>query len=54
MMYDAEVFAGRFRLQLIMLEMFVLIGLSGLFHAHIVHEIAVAKITAEFYRISNC
>ena len=50
MMYDDEVFAGRFRLQLIMLEVCELIGLSGLFYAHVVHEIAVAKITTEFYQ----
>ena len=53
MMYDDEVFAGRYRFQLIMLEMCVLIGLSRLFNAHIVYEIAIAKITAEFYRISH-
>ena len=53
MMYDDAVFADRFRFQLIMLEMVVLIGLSRLFHAHIVYEITTAKITAEFNRISN-
>ena len=53
MVHDDEVFADRFRFQLIMLEMLVLIGLSRLFHAHIANEIAIAKITAEFYRIYN-
>ena len=39
-MYDDEVFADRFRLQLTIVEMQ---GLSGHFHAHIVYEIAVAQ-----------
>ena len=42
-MYDDEVFADRFRLQLTIVEMCVLTGLSGHFHAHIVYEIAVAQ-----------
>ena len=53
-MYDDEVFADRFRFQLLMLEMRLLIGLSRLLHAHIVLEIAIAKITAELFRISRC
>ena len=51
-MYGNEVFADRFRLQLTMIG--VLIGLFRIFLAHIVYEIAIAKINAEFCRISHC
>ena len=51
-MYDDEVFADRFRFQLTTFEMCVLIGLSRPYHAHIVQELATAKITAEFPRNS--
>ena len=47
-MYDNEVFADRFRLQLTIIEMCVLIGLYQLFHTQIVYEIAMTKITEEF------
>ena len=42
-MHDDEVFADRFRYQLTMFEIGVLLWLSRLHGAHIVYEIAVAK-----------
>ena len=54
MMYDDDVLTDRFRFQLSMLEMCVLIDLCRLFHADVVYEIAIAKITSEFYCISHC
>ena len=42
-MYDDEEFADRFRFQLIMFEMCVLIVLCRLFHAHVIYEIANFK-----------
>ena len=53
-MYDDEVFADRFRFQMIIFEMCIPIGLSRPFHAHIVYEIAIAQVTAEICRISHC
>ena len=53
-MYDDDVFADRFRYQLTMLEIRLLVRLSRLLHAHIVYEIAAAEITAEICRISHC
>ena len=44
-MYDDEDFADRFRFQFTMFEMRILIGLSRLFHDHIVYEIVISKIT---------
>ena len=46
-MCDDEVFAGRFRYQLTMFEIQLLVRLSRLAHDHIVYEIAVVKIRAE-------
>ena len=51
--YDDEVFADRFRYQMNMVHMRVLIRLSGLVHAHIAYEIAVSKITADICPISH-
>ena len=47
-------FADRFRYQLSMFEIRVLIRLSRLLHAHIAYEMAAVKITAEIYWISHC
>ena len=47
-MYDAVVFADRFRYQLTVLGIPVLIGLSRLLHDHIAYEIDTAKIVAKF------
>ena len=44
-MYDAEVFAGRFRYQMTMFEMLILITLYRLLHGHIAYEIVLQKIT---------
>ena len=52
-MYDDYIFADRFCYQLTMYEIRLFVGLSGLFHAHIAYELAVAKMTAEIYRISH-
>ena len=52
-MYDEQDFAGRFRLQLAMIGMLVLIGLSRLVHTRVAYEIAIAKIIAEICRISH-
>ena len=46
MMHDDDVFAGRFRFQLTMFEVRILIGLSRLLHAHIAYEIVISKITS--------
>ena len=53
-MYDDVLFADRFRYQLTMFGIRLLIGLSRLHHAHIAYEIDTAKITAAFIRISYC
>ena len=42
-MYDDEIFADRFRYQLAMLEIPLLVRLSRLLHAHIAYEVAVPK-----------
>ena len=52
--YDNAVFAIRFRYQLTMFGIRVLIWLSRFFHAHIVYVIDTDKIIAAFFRISNC
>ena len=49
-MCDDDIFVDRSRRQLTMFEIRVLVGLSRLLHAHITHEIAVAKITARICR----
>ena len=51
-MYDDAVFADRFRYQLTMFGIRVLIALSRILHDHITHEIYTSKITAAFFRIS--
>ena len=53
-MYDDAVSAYRFRYQLTMFGIPVLIGLSRLHHAYIAHETHTVKIIAAFFRISNC
>ena len=53
-MYDDAVFAGRFRYQLTMFGIRILIGLSRHPHGHIAYEIDVAKIIAAFCWISHC
>ena len=53
MIYDDAVFADRFRYQLTMSGISVLIGLFRLIHTHIACEIDTAKITDEIFRISN-
>ena len=53
-MYDVAVFADRFRYQLTMFRIRVLIGISRLIHTHIAYEIDTAKITAALFRISYC
>ena len=50
--YDDAVFADRFRYQLTMFGISVLIGLSRILHVHIAYEINTSKITAAFFRIS--
>ena len=40
-LYDDVVFDDRFRYQLTMLEVYILIGLSRLLHTHIAYEIAI-------------
>ena len=52
--YDDADFADRFRYQLAMLGIPVLIWLSWLFHAHIAYITDSAKIMAPFCRISYC
>ena len=44
-MYDDVVFDDRFRYQLTMFEVCILIGLSRLLETHIAYEIAIYKIT---------
>ena len=53
-MYDDAVFADRFRYQLAMFGVAVLIWLSRLLRAHIAYEIDTAKITAALFWISYC
>ena len=53
-MYDNAVFADRFRYQLTMFVIRILIWLSRLLRAHIAHELDTAKIIAAFCRISYC
>ena len=53
-MYGDAVFAIRFRYQLAIFGMRVLIWLSRLLHAHIACEIDTGKIIAAFFRISYC
>ena len=53
-MYDDAVLSDRFRNQLTIFGIRVLIGLSPLLHAHIAYEIDTAKIAAAFIRISYC
>ena len=48
-MYDDAVFADRFRYQLTMFGIAVLIGLSRLLRPHIPYEIDTAKITAAMF-----
>ena len=52
--YGDAVLAIRFRHQLAIFGMPVLILLSRLLHAHIAYEIDTDKIIAAFFRISNC
>ena len=54
MIYDDAVFSDRFRYQLAMFGIRVLIGLSRLRHAHIAYETDYVKIIAAFCRISYC
>ena len=53
-MYGDAVFAIRFRYQLAIFGMRVLIWLSRLLNAHIAYEIDTDKIIAAFFRISYC
>ena len=53
-MYGDAVFDIRFRYQLAIVEIRVLIWLSRLLHAHIAYEIDPDKIIAAFLRISYC
>ena len=53
-MYDDAVFAIRFRYQLTMFGIRVLIWLSRFFHAHIAYVIDTDKNVAAFFRISYC
>ena len=53
-MYGDTVFAIRFRYQLAIFGIRVLIWLSLLLHAHITYEIVTDKIIAAFFRISYC
>ena len=43
--YDDADYADRFRYQLTMFEVFILIGLSRLLDTHVASEIAIQKIT---------
>ena len=52
--YDDADFADRFRYQLAMFGIRVLIWLSQFFHVHIVYVIDNDKIVAAFFRISYC
>ena len=51
-MNDYAIFADRFRYQLTMFGIRVLIGLSRFLHAHIEYEIDTAEIIAAFIQIS--
>ena len=53
-MYDDADFAVRFRYQLSVFGIRILIGLSRLCHAHIAYETDGAKIIPEFCQISYC
>ena len=53
-MYDDAVSADRFRYQLTIFGIRVLIGRSRLLRAHIAYEIDTDKIIAAFFRISYC
>ena len=53
-MYDDAISADRFRYQLTMFEIRVLIWQSRLVHAHIAYDIDTAKNIAAFFQISNC
>ena len=53
-MYDDAVFADRFRYQLTMFGIRLLICLSRLLHANIAYEIDTFKIIPAFYRIFYC
>ena len=53
-MYGDALFAIRFRYQLAIFRMRVLIWLSRLLHANIAYEIDTYKIIAAFFRISYC
>ena len=53
-MYGDAVFAIRFRYQLAIFGMRVLIWQSRLLHAHIAYEIDTDKIIAALFRISYC
>ena len=53
-MYGDAVFTIRFRYQLAIFRMCVLIWLSRLLHAHIAYELDTDKIIAAFFRISYC
>ena len=53
-MYGDAVFAIRFRYQLAIFGMRVLIWLSRLLHVHIAYEINTDKIIAAFFWISYC
>ena len=53
-MYDDEVFARRFRYQLVMFEIGILIWLSRLLHGHITYEIVILiTTTANFHDVRN-
>ena len=52
--YDEADFADRFRYQMAMFGIRVLIWLSWCFHAHIAYVIDTDKIIAAFFRISYC
>ena len=53
-MYDDAISADRFRYQLTMFGIRLLIGLSRLHQDDIAYEIDTAKINTEFFRISYC
>ena len=53
-MNDDAIFAHRFRYQLTMFAIRLLIGLSPFLHAHIEYEIDTAEIIAAFIQISYC
>ena len=53
-MYDDAIYADRFRYQLTMFGIRLLIGLSRLIHAHVAYETDGAEVIAAFCRISYC